>query len=487
MNSKLSGILIVGLLGIIAYQGGYLDNIFSKKSIDCNSKEAIKLSNKIIEKKLFPQIFDNIQYNVEEIQFATILTKNINKDTGAQECTATTKILADFKINKKSFQEEFSYFNYILGSDSVVSLGDDKFLISSPVSYTTEVTSDNKEYLVNLKFDGDRTKALYSKNIITSDEDTFKLIFPFAKKGNANLQNQIGVMYSKGKGVEININEALMWYEKSANQNNPWGLYNLANLYYIGNSVDKDYKKAFEFFTKSAELGNYVAQNKLANMYYSADGIQQDYKQAIYWYEKSANQGYDWAQYNLADMYYKGKGIKKNLQNAINYYTLAANQGHVKSLYILGDIYSNGKDAEKDYKKAFEYYTLAAIKGNANAQFSLGWLYYEGKHVKQDYKKSIEYFSLAADQGILAAQVYLGDMYYKGKGIDKDYKKAFEYYTLAANRNDTISQFFLGRMYANAEGVEQNYKEAKKWLKKACDDKMPSGCNLYKKLNDAGY
>ncbi len=485
MNSKLSSMVIVGLLGIIGYQSGFLDKYFSNNSIDCDSQEAINLGKEIIKDKQFPRLFNNIKYNIEDIEFNTIITKKINKDTGAQECSATTNILADFQINKES-KKEYKFFNLLLGSDKVVNLGDNKFLISSSIFYTTEVTSDRKQYMINLKFDGDRT-SLYTDDIPTSDEDTFKLVFPFAKKGNANLQNQIGVMYSKGKGVEKNISEAIKWYEKSANQNNPWGLYNLANLYYVGNSVDKDYKKAFEFFTKSAELGNYDAQNRLANMYYAGEGVQKDYKQAIYWYEKSANQGYDWAQYNLADIYYKGIGIEKDYQKAFSFYTLAANQGHTKSQYNLGSMYYNGKGIERNHKKGFDYYNIAANKGNADAQFSLGFLYYKGEYVNKDYQKAVNYFVLAAKQGDVLAQYYLGDMYYNGKGIDKDYENAFKYYTLAANQNDTLSQFFLGHMYANGEGVKQNYNEAKKWFKKTCDDKLPDGCNLYKKLTEAGY
>ena len=109
MNSKLLGIVIGVLIAIIGYQSGYLDKFFSKKSIDCDSKEAISLGSKIIEDKLFPQIFENIKYSVDEIKFDTILTKSINKDTGAQECRATTNILADFQTNKNSLQEEYSF------------------------------------------------------------------------------------------------------------------------------------------------------------------------------------------------------------------------------------------------------------------------------------------------------------------------------------------------------------------------------------------
>ncbi len=122
-------------------------------------------------------------------------------------------------------------------------MNNNKFLISSPVWYTTEITNDGKQYLINLKFDGDRTKSLYSKNNKVNDEEIFKLILPFAEKGNADLQNKIGVMYSNGKGVKQDLNEAFNWYKKSADQNNVWGLYNLAEEYFSGKTVKKDFVK----------------------------------------------------------------------------------------------------------------------------------------------------------------------------------------------------------------------------------------------------
>jgi hypothetical protein len=99
VNKKLYAI-IIGLVLIIGYQGGYLDKLFSKKSIDCDSKEALELGKSIIKEKLFSRIFSNTEYKIDEIEFDTIVTKNINKDTGSQECRAITNILGNFSINK---------------------------------------------------------------------------------------------------------------------------------------------------------------------------------------------------------------------------------------------------------------------------------------------------------------------------------------------------------------------------------------------------
>lgn len=424
MNNKFLGVIITVLLIIIIYQSGYINKLFSKQTINCDSEKAISLGKNIIREKIFPQLFSNVKFSVDEIQFDTIITKNINKDTGAQECSATTNILGNFQINKDSFQDDFTFFNLFLGSNYVVNLNNNKFLISSPVWYTTEITNDGKQYLINLKFDGDRTKSLYSKNNKVNDEEIFKLILPFAEKGNADLQNKMGVMYSNGKGVKQDLNEAFNWYKKSADQNNVWGLYNLAEEYFSGKTVKKDFVKAFELFKKSAEQENPPAQNRLANMYYSGEGIQQDYNQAAYWYEKSANSGFNWAQKNLADMYYDGKGVKKNFDKAFSLYKLSADSGNSYAQTMLGIMYKMGKGTNEDYSKAIEYLEKAAKQNFDSAYLQLGYIYQDDINPKKDLTKAFSYFLKASELHNYKAKFELVQMYIKGEGIEKSFEKA---------------------------------------------------------------
>ena len=49
-----------------------------------------------------------------------------------------------------------------------------------------------------------------------------------AEQGNAYAQNNLGVCYYNGEGVEQSYDEAVRWYEKSALQNNVTAMRNLA-------------------------------------------------------------------------------------------------------------------------------------------------------------------------------------------------------------------------------------------------------------------
>lgn len=100
-----------------------------------------------------------------------------------------------------------------------------------------------------------------------------------------------------------------------------------------------------------------------------------------------------------------------------------------------------------------------------------------------DFKETFQ----VAKQGNAKAQYNLGGMYYNGKGVRKDYAQAVQWYRKAAEQGHTKAQFNLGVKYANGQGVRQNYKIAKEWFGKACDNGFQTGCDAYRKLNQAGY
>ena len=164
MNGKLSAIVIAFLLGIIGYQSGVLDTFFHK-GVKCGSSEALNLSKEIaIDKLLKPaldRMGDTIEYKIDKIDFNTIITKKYNKDTGYHECSAKSSIIGTFRFPQaKKNNDPKSFFGLIFGSDDVISLGNDKYEIISPVWYSTEITDNKDQYYVKLKFDGDRTKFL---------------------------------------------------------------------------------------------------------------------------------------------------------------------------------------------------------------------------------------------------------------------------------------------------------------------------------------
>ena len=71
---------------------------------------------------------------------------------------------------------------------------------------------------------------------------------PFAEQGNADAQNNLGVMYENGKGVARDTAEALKWYSLAAEQGMAQAQNNLGAMYENGNGVVRDYAEALKCY-----------------------------------------------------------------------------------------------------------------------------------------------------------------------------------------------------------------------------------------------
>ena len=177
----------------------------------------------------------------------------------------------------------------------------------------------------------------------------------------------------------------------------------LGVCYYNGDGVEQDYEKAVYWFTKAAEEGLVEAQNNLGLLYYGEGGWQ-DYEKAVYWLTKAAEQGHASAQNNLGFHYRNGYGVKKDEVKAVEWYTKAAKQDRASAQYNLGYCYYHGYGVEKDYEKAVYWYKKAAEQGHAWAQSNLGNCYYHGYGVEKNEAKAVEWYKKAAKQGNEMAQ-----------------------------------------------------------------------------------
>jgi TPR repeat protein len=76
-------------------------------------------------------------------------------------------------------------------------------------------------------------------------------------------QNSVGCFYYNGKGVEINYEEAVFWFEQAASSNFSEALYNLGVCYFTGNGKSKDMNKAFWLWNDAAKQGHENAYKNL--------------------------------------------------------------------------------------------------------------------------------------------------------------------------------------------------------------------------------
>ncbi len=154
-----------------------------------------------------------------------------------------------------------------------------------------------------------------------------------AEQGNAKAQFNLGRMYCKGEGTEVNYEKALYWYEKAAEQGDTDAQVNLGSMYYNGEGTEVNYEKVLYWWEKAAEQGDAEAQFETAGMYYYSygEGMSWDKEKALYWFEKAAAQGHMKAQFKTGSMYYKGEGTKRNKEKALYWFEQAAAQGHERA------------------------------------------------------------------------------------------------------------------------------------------------------------
>jgi TPR repeat protein len=70
-------------------------------------------------------------------------------------------------------------------------------------------------------------------------ETAFQEIKPLAEQGHSTAQYNLGVMYSKGRGVTQDYLEAVKWYREAAEQGDALAQFNLGLMYDIGKGVPK--------------------------------------------------------------------------------------------------------------------------------------------------------------------------------------------------------------------------------------------------------
>ena len=133
---------------------------------------------------------------------------------------------------------------------------------------------------------------------------------------------KLGILYSEGKGVEQNIEEALGLYREAAELGDMTALNNLGVAYFLGEGVPRDEAQAFSWFEKAALAGSTGAMDNIGSMYSAGRGVPQDYSQAAVWYRKAADMGRATAMCNLGDMYAQGQGVPQDKLQAYIWYSL---------------------------------------------------------------------------------------------------------------------------------------------------------------------
>ena len=155
-------------------------------------------------------------------------------------------------------------------------------------------------------------------------DEALKIIQPLASKGYSEAQYGLGLMYSRGAGVEMDLNKAFTLFSNAAKQGSVDGEREAGLLLISEESIPRNEIEAFQYFFSAAKSGDAISQFYLAVLYeLGAGGVPIDYKNAAHWYKKAANK-IPSAQNNLGVFFAKGLGVPENRGEARKLFQFAS-------------------------------------------------------------------------------------------------------------------------------------------------------------------
>lgn len=159
-----------------------------------------------------------------------------------------------------------------------------------------------------------------------------------AANGDARAQFEVAAIYTEGRAVTEDPEQAAIWYERAAAQGFAPAQYRLGNLYENGRGVAKDLEQARLWYQRAAEAGNRMSMHNLAALYAGGELGKQQFDAAASWFEQAAARGMKDSQFNLGMLYARGLGVKQDMQTSYKWFSLAAARGDKDAATARDDI-----------------------------------------------------------------------------------------------------------------------------------------------------
>lgn len=183
-----------------------------------------------------------------------------------------------------------------------------------------------------------------------------------AELGLNEARYQLGVIYSDGKNLPQDLNQAVKWFTLAAEHDFVPAKFALSTLYFH----QKEFKKASKLLHELAELDIAEAETNLADLYLSGKEGVKDVKKAIELLTRAANKGDRLAQYRLGELYYKGMDVATNYLKARKYLVLALEQNYLPAYLVMGSMLEHGYGITKDVIRAYSFYYFCHSSGMPN-------------------------------------------------------------------------------------------------------------------------
>ncbi|WP_299200851.1 hypothetical protein [uncultured Amphritea sp.] len=204
-------------------------------------------------------------------------------------------------------------------------------------------------------------RSLYQNK---QNQAALQTCLPLAEQGDGESSFILSSLYSQGvNGGTADLQQALRWLTRSADQGYGPACYNLATLYERGDVVPQDLPLAFHWYLKGAEQEHLASQLKTGINYLKGAGTEQNLSQARHWLTIAADKGDQSARITLAALL-----KSSDPQQAMTLFQLAAQQGSSYAHYQLALLYREPPDGVvMDLDKALHHASESVRLGSEPA------------------------------------------------------------------------------------------------------------------------
>jgi hypothetical protein len=275
-----------------------------------------------------------------------------------------------------------------------------------------------------------------------------------ANQGNAQAQDELGILYRSGRGVELDKSAAVQWWRKAAAQGDGPGSFNLGTAYFNGDGVAINDELAYAWFGLAARVGDSSGRDALQRM---------EKEHSPVWLA--------FARFKMAEMLEKGEGIPPDLSAAKSIYesisaTNIPEDGIRSDAQLrIAKMYMDGRGVIRDFQAARSHCEVAARLKSPPGLSCLG-KFAEGDYFgPPDYKQAAHYYEQAAKFGDGASMIYLGRLCENGLGVKRDKVRALSLYLIGEGHARSTPPLSSERLAATLKDgdIEKARKKAKDW------------------------
>lgn len=244
----------------------------------------------------------------------------------AQNDSNLSYFLGDFYENNKvseNYSNAFFWYNNAMRLGSVNALkkvadlvldnkgGSEKvYSVVDALTMYKKYTDDTKDPVVALKI----AEAVFNGELVERDYFVANKYYELAvSKGAYEGSYNLGYIYEKGLGVEVDLEKAIVHYRESlSSETAKDSYYRLARIYLYGEGKLSNPIVGYSYLVKAADLGLVEAQYKLGLLsFYGSEFVKVDIEKAISYFNMASDAGYKLATLKLVDIYTQGaSGIK---------------------------------------------------------------------------------------------------------------------------------------------------------------------------------